>query len=230
MKLNSNTHNFEYLKRLAKNIKREQKVSHLKALTLTVQNLGFRNWKHFLNESKAKRIISASSTNNTLKKTIKLKEHDPYRKLLVGAVNKLLIENRITLNSMDVDEENERGYIFCKLFGNNSIVIWRNIGYGELHISLWWKYNHEKHPQANLDGNRKERFISAEPLAKRYHYPKFVGVVANCWLERRNGKYIQGVNREGILISYTRKGELKHLKELPILKPKGYEISGNFHI
>ena len=222
MKLSSNKHNIEYIKRLAKNIKKEQNLSHNQALNLTVKKLGFNNWKHFLKES------GKSNNNLSPKEPIEGEIRDPYRNLLVASVNKLIEQNYISLNLEGVNEENEVGHIICEIFGYNSVIIWRNIGFGELHISIWWKYNHNNHPQANLKGNQKENFNLSQPLANRNHYPKFVGVVASCWLERKQGKYIQGVNRESIFDVYTRKGELEHLKELPIIKPKGYEISGPF--
>lgn len=228
MKLSSKKHNIEYIKRLAKNIKKEQNLSHNQALNITVKELGFNNWKHFLNESEKSNNNLSRKVNSTPKKSTEEEIRDPYRNLLVSAVNKLIEENYISLNLEGVNEENEEGYIACKIFGYSSIIIWRNIGFGELHISIWWKYNHKNHPQANLKGNQKENFNLSQPLANRNHYSKFVGVVASCWLERKQGKYIQGVNRESIFDIYTRKGELKHLKELPIIKPKGYEISGPF--
>ncbi len=162
-----------------------------------------------------------------MKKYFENEKRNPYRNLLVGAVNALIEENHISLK-LD-KEKDEQGYIFHNLFGYNSVIIWRNIEFGELHISVWWKYNHDKHPQANLKGIEKECFGLSKPLANRSHYRKFVGVVASCWLERKKGKYIQGTNERCIFDIYTRKGELKSLKELPILKPKGYKVSGSFH-
>jgi len=117
-------------------------------------------------------------------------------------VNKLIEQNYISLNFEDVNEENEEGHIACRIFRYNSVIIWRNIGFGELHISIWWKYNHNNHPQANLKGNQKENFNLSQPLANRNQYRKFVGVTASCWLERKRGKYIQGTNRESIFDTY----------------------------
>ncbi|WP_343328391.1 hypothetical protein [Polaribacter staleyi] len=228
MKLSLNKYNIKYIKRCAKNIKREQNLPYHQALNITVEKLGFNNWKHFLNEAEKCNNNSPHKINFAPKESIEGETRDPYRNLLVGAVNKLIEQNYISLDLGDVNEENEEGHIFCKIFGYSSVIIWRNIGFGELHISIWWKYNHNNHPQVNLKGNQKENFNLSQPLAKRNHYPKFVGVVVNCWLERKKGKYIQGTNRESIFDTYTRKGELKHLKELPILKPNGYEISGPF--
>jgi hypothetical protein len=62
MKTNVNKHNVDYVKRLAKNVKREQNLSHNEALNITVKKLGFNNWKHFLNE--AEKQIKESVGNN----------------------------------------------------------------------------------------------------------------------------------------------------------------------
>lgn len=226
MKLNSNKHTAQYVKRLAKKIKKEQNIPHHQALDKAAQSIGFSNWKHFLNE--AEKVVSTSTPiNNTQSKPSGTsKKRDPYRNLLVEAINVLVENNHISLDLDEVDEYNEFGYVFHELFGYNSVISWSNIGLGELRISVWWKYNHGKHPQANLEGRAREKFLSTEPLAKRSHYRKFVGVVASCWLERDTGKYIQGKKRRGIFNTYTRKGELEALRKLKTAIPKGYKDSG----
>ena len=155
---------------------------------------------------------------------------DPYRNLLVAAINKLIEEKCISLDLEGINQLEEKGHIFLELFEHNSVILWSNRGYGELLISVWWKYDHSKHPQINLEGNYRETFSLPEPLAKKNDYRKFVGVVASCWLERKNAKHMQGKNREHITVDYTRKGELEILKELPTQKPNGYEISGPFYL
>jgi hypothetical protein len=155
---------------------------------------------------------------------------DPYRNLMVAALNKLIEENHISLAFDGTNKVNEKGHVFVELFNQNSVILWRNIGFGELQISVWWKYDHSKHPQANLEGNERENFNSAKPLARKIHYRKFVGIVASCWLERKTSKHIQGKNREHISVHYSRRGELDVLKELPAQKPIGFEISGKFFL
>jgi len=154
---------------------------------------------------------------------------DAYTNLLVAAINRLIEEKYISLDLEGVNELEEKGHVFLELFEHNSVILWSNRGFGELVISVWWKYDHSKHPQANLKGNEKETFHSTKPLADKNHYRKFVGVVASCWLERKNGNHIQGKDGKQIFDIYTRKGELEILKELPTQKPKGYEISGRFY-
>lgn len=230
MKQKINEHNVEYVKRLAKKIKREQNITHHQALEVAAVNLGFSNWKHFLRNAEENINNLSSNDNIAVKPLSEKRKNDPYRNLLVAAVNKLIEEKYISLILGNVNEEQEKGHIFLELFEHNSVIIWRNIGYGELSISVWWKYDHSKHPQANLDGSYRENFNLSKSLANKSHYRKFVGVTASCWLERMTGKYIQGKNRRGLFDIYTRKGELEILKELPLQKPKGYDISGHFHI
>ncbi len=78
MKQNVKKHNVDYVKRLAKNVKREQNISHHEALNLTVQKFGFNNWKHFLNE-----------TEKQAKESIEHKKPIPNNNLSVTDMNKL---------------------------------------------------------------------------------------------------------------------------------------------
>ncbi len=174
-------------------------------------------------ENKKNDITNEATIVKSSTESVKI---DPYRNLLIGAVNELIEREHISLEFEKNDPKQETGHIFLNFLGHNSVINWRNIGYGELRISLWWKYDHSRHPQANVEGNSKECFQTSQPLAKKQHFPNFVGVVASCWLERKDGRYIQGEKRDSIFDIYTRKGELSLLKELAIQKPNGYEISG----
>ena len=155
---------------------------------------------------------------------------DPYRNLLVAAINKLIEEKHISLAFEGTNQREDEGHVFIELFNQNSVIIWRDIGFGELQISVWWKYNNDKHPQVDLEGECKENFRLTKPLARKRFYREFVGVVVSCWLERKDSKHIQGKNREHISIHYSRRRELESLKELPEQKPKGYEVSGKFYL
>ncbi len=221
--------NLPILKRLAKKLKKEKGLAHHEALDQTAKELGFNNWKHLVSKS-----CSDDLKNSPFKKPIISKESleklqkDPYRNLLIAAINELVIHKHISLTISEEMEVNVKGYIFTTLFNENSVIIWRDIGFGELQISVWWKYDHSKHPQANLNGNYQENFNSATPLAKKVHFKKFVGVTVSCWLERKTGKYIQGENLERIFAVYTRKGEIVELKKMPYVNPIGYKASGPF--
>lgn len=229
MKQKPKEHNVEYLKRLAKTIKKQLNIPYHQALDSVAVKIGYSNWKHFLNKKGEVKITLPSKRNNTIKPLSKNGQLNPYRNLLVAAVNKLIAGKHITLDPSNVDPETENGHIFINLFGHPSVILWSNGGFDELLIAVWWKYDHSKHPQANLEGNAKENFNLREPLANKLHYKKFVGVVSSCWLERRNGKYLQGENQDYIAIIYRRKGELANLKEIPAQKPIGYKSSGPFH-
>ena len=230
MKQSSKGHNVEYLKRLAKVIKKEQGIPHHESLNVVATQYGFSNWRNFLH-SKAK-VPSKLPTKkpDLFKPQSEAIKVDPYRNLIVAALNKLVEGNYISLlpNTSNIDQES--GHIFLDLFGEPSVILWIDGGFDELIISVWWKYDHSKHPQANLEGNARENFNMAEPLADKRHYKKFVGIVTRCWLERRNGQYLQGKNRDYVSVTYTRKGELDHLKKLPIQNPLGYKSFGPFHM
>ena len=154
---------------------------------------------------------------------------NPYRKLLVLGLNEILSRGLLSLN-WNGESRDMTSHIETLIAGHNSIVSWSDVGLGEVRISVWWKYNHSEHPQAKLTGNARESFLSPSPLAKRQHYPKFVGVVCSAWLERDYGKYIQGEGNKGLLEIYTRKNELEYLKRLPNPIPNGFKPEGPFHM
>lgn len=234
--MKSKNHNIDYLKRKAKNIKKTQGISHYEALNILAKNDGFLNWKSLVSSSKnstSNKHLKRVSKNKFGITTSKSKTHhkiDPYRNLLVAATNFLLQEKLISLEYNKEIERSESGHIITTLFNYTTVIIWSNIGYGELSVSVWRKYNHDNHPQANLKGNAKERFSTLSPLAKRQHYKKFVGVVASCWLERVEGKFLQGKNRKHIFNIYTRRTDKQELENLPIQTPNGYESEGTYYI
>lgn len=154
---------------------------------------------------------------------------NPYRKLMVLGLNELLSRKLLSLE-WDGKSNEDTAHIEATIAGHNAIIAWSGIGFGEVRISVWWKYDHSKHPQANLTGNSRESFSCSSPLAKRQHYPKFVGVVCSAWLERQEGKYLQGEGSHSLIEKYTRKGELEYLKQLPNPAPLGYESEGRFHM
>lgn len=217
-----NGHTGDFIKRQAKKIKKQENLSYVQALDKASINAGFKNWKHFLNASKNLEQGISQTKPATIQKV------NPHRNLLISAINTLLDKRIISLNGKSSDSEN--GHIFVELFGYPSVILWQDIGFDELRISVWWKYNHELHPQANLTGNARENFNGSSPLANRIHYKKFVGVVASGWLERNTGKYLQGKNREAIFDVYTRKGEKEELEKQSLQKPKAFGIEGKVHI
>jgi hypothetical protein len=234
-----NGHTAAYLKRKAKNIKKLQQVPHAKALDLAAASVGFSNWKDFINrsEAEAKRrnraapLPKISQVDSRRVDQAGSGEMNPYRKLLIAATNELLNRGLITLQGKEgLYPHVDKGHVFVDLFGYPSVVLWDDIGFEELRISVWWKYDHSLHPQANLTGNTRESFSQSLPLASRLLYKKFVGVTVSCWLERRTGKHLQGKNQEGLFNIYTRKQEKAQLKNLPFPTPEGFKAEGKFFI
>lgn len=154
---------------------------------------------------------------------------DELRKLLVLGTNDLLERGLIELEGPSTSNHDDGGHVHTTIAGEPSVVMWSNIGHEELRISVWWKYKHELHPQKDMEGNYRESFSCSLPLAKGSKFPKFVGVCASGWLERKVGKYLQGKKREGIFDTYIRRGELAELKKLPLPEPKGFAPQGKFH-
>jgi len=153
---------------------------------------------------------------------------NPYRKLLVLGLNELIDQEKISLDYKST-QDNSSGHVKATIAGHDSIIIWNDVGHGELRFNVWWKYVHSKHPQANLTGSNREDFNGDMPLSNPKNYKNFVGVTCGAWLERQQGCHIQGKGNTHILGKYTRKGELALLKALPNPKANGYEIEGRFY-
>jgi len=147
------------------------------------------------------------------------------------AVNELLKQGCITLDCPNDAKliESEHGHIKVELAGFESIVLWRNIGYGELSVSVWWNYDHSKHPQAEMDGAYREGFTSDRPLTKKSKYPDFVGAVISGYLERKDGKYLMGKDTNFLTRTYLRNDMIDHLKNLPTPNPDRYLSEGRIH-
>lgn len=181
---------------------------------------GFHTWDNFL---RAQEGIGSPPVLNPLAGAPVPTDMNPHRKLMVLALNELLARGLVSLSGRDEDH----GHLITELAGESSVVIWHGISGDELTLAVWWKYDHTRHPQANLEGNYREEFLTTEPLAKQQHYPKFVGVTVSGWLERKTGKYLQGSGRDH-LMTYTRRGERKVLETLPNPVPLGYSTEGRF--
>lgn len=153
------------------------------------------------------------------------------RRLLIIGINEAVKQGRLQLGyrGLGITSSDDNGYIETEILGHKSIVRWSDGGHGELQVAVWWKYDHSRHPQANLTGPHQERFQFQKPLANPVHFPKFVGVIVGVWLERENGPYLQGYGRD-YLETYIRRGERSAIEELPEIKPHGYKAEGPFHI
>lgn len=229
-------HTVAFLKRQAKNLKKKQGILYLTALDQVAVKAGFTNWNNFVNLLNAETADSRSNLSGgkepprlNLTQNQQASAINPYKKLLIAALNELLNRKLVSLTAPD-DSVDEKGHVFLEIFGYPSVVMWDDIGFEELRISVWWKYDQTLHPQANLTGNAKESFSCASPLANKVHYNKFVGVTASGWLERKAGKYLQGKGNRGIFEIYTRKGEKAELEKIVAPAPNGFDIEGPLHM
>ena len=181
--------------------------------------------------------------NKVLAKARSLKEYpgtqDPHRNLLVLATNYLIRQSLISLEAPnDYDERRrdpsreglERGHVNTVLAGKKSVINWNDVGFEEFRISVWWDYDHSKHPQANHEGSYRERFVTASPLAKRKKFKDFVGVVCSGWFERKEGKYLQGRGKTNLHEIYTRQRNAELLRAIPKTKCLGFSAEGPFHL
>lgn len=148
------------------------------------------------------------------------------RNLLVAATNKLIEEGHVRLDSTPV----QNGYIITELFGRTSAILFQDIGFDEVRISVWWDYNHDTHPQAKLSGSSREEFTTSSPLAKKSAYPKFVSAVVSGWFERKEGFYLQGKGSNSLFDTYVKTTAKPVLASLPRATPNGFKSEGKFHI
>lgn len=233
MKKNSASHTDGQLKRQAKKIKKEQNITHTQALDIVAREAGFSNFKNFQNSQLKKSVLkkeNAAQVPQEIFQPVLSKILNPYRNLLVAGVNYLIKNELITLeDSTTQNKRHNQEYVITEIFGFPSVVKWRDIGFGELEISIWWKYDHSRHPQAELEGNRRENFNSTTPLARKELYKNFVGITASGWLERKEGKHLMGKDKERLVGIYTRKGEKSALEKMPMQVPLGFDAEGKFY-
>lgn len=151
----------------------------------------------------------------------------PLRNLLVIATNHLVKNGHIHLDSAN-DEGEPKGHTFTEIGGKKTVIIWQGITCEEIRISVWWDYNHDKHPQANLTGPHKETFQTSRPLAKSQHYPKFIGAMVSGWLERKTNKHLQGYGNKNLFEKYVRRTSKDELEAIPKAKAIGFNDSGKY--
>ncbi len=85
MKRKSNGHTDDYLKRQAKDIQKQEKISYLQALEKAAKNAGFNNWNHFINSSKSDVTPSKEKVDNLNQPDYgESNAINPYRNLLVA--------------------------------------------------------------------------------------------------------------------------------------------------
>lgn len=211
------TLNLDKLKRQARAARRSAGTPITHYLNDVARQHGYHTWDNLVRAQNAPLPQAPGSTA-----TIATNMH-PYRKLMVLGLNAALDAGMVSLDGKDEPYR----HLITQLAGETSVVRWHGISGDELSLAVWWKYDHSRHPQANLEGNARERFHFDEPLAKRQHFPRFVGVVVGGWLERQTARHLQGHGGQH-LTTYTRRGERQALEALPNPVPRGYLVEGRF--
>lgn len=136
-----------------------------------------------------------------------------YRNLMVYAVNAALSTGRLSLNPEDDRPEDrdprgtespasERQFVGI-IAGKQSIVEWSHHGWDEVSIRLRWDLCDNKH------GCR---------------------AILRCWLERRNGKHLQGHKTATVGRDYVCRSAVRDIKSLDVAIPNGYEAGGRFYL
>jgi hypothetical protein len=114
------SHSADYIKRQAKSIKKKEGITHVQALDKSAVLCGYHNWAHFKNSNKVE--STSAQLNNSQPNTM-----NPYRKLLVAGVNKLLSENLISLDTKNKDYS-ESGHLISEVFGYTTAILWGTYG------------------------------------------------------------------------------------------------------
>ncbi|HGC8063920.1 TPA: hypothetical protein ACI1IR_001177 [Yersinia enterocolitica] len=144
--------------------------------------------------------------------------------LIVIALNEAIKLGRIDLNGTSGKPDEQKHAHFTMIIGGKQTVVnWFDMGADELRFSVWWDYDHSKHPQ-----QRSEKYQCSKPIAKSTKLVGFIGACASCWLERQTGKYIMGKNGDHLFETYIRRSSAIALNSLPPEQPIGYKVSGRY--
>lgn len=146
-------------------------------------------------------------------------------KLLISAINILQERSLISWSPTHLLPP-QHGHIIVEVAGEPTAIIWHDAGYGELSISVWWKFDYNAYVRR---GPMIANFAATLPAASRKRYPQFVGATASVWLERKNGTFTQGEPAR-LFDVYTRKGLEEELDALPWEEPRGFKISGDYYL
>ncbi|NIF20590.1 hypothetical protein [Candidatus Pantoea multigeneris] len=148
------------------------------------------------------------------------------RNLLVHATNHLVVNGLINLDS-GKDEGEPSGHAVAEIGGKLAVINWSGVGHGEIRISVWWDYVHEKYPRTNLHRFYKENFQESKPVVKSHHHPKFIGAMVSGWLGRGANKHLIGKKDLGLFDMYVRRDTRISLESLPEAKGIGFDAFGN---
>jgi hypothetical protein len=130
------------------------------------------------------------------------------RNLLTEAINHTIKEKKVDLYSLNDIE----GQCKCKIFDTLSFIEWRGIDHGEIRFTIYWGID-QKSTQAN-----KLQLLNGEILS-------FLAS-ASGWLERKDGKWLQGIHNESITNSFCTSDAKKELAIQPKILGLGFKKSG----
>ncbi len=108
--------------------------------------------------------------------------------LVVAAINMLIDRSLITWSPIHLLPP-EHGHIVVELAGQPSAIVWHDVGYGELSISVWWKFDYEVYSRL---ASSITNFATTRPAVSRAKYSQFVGATASIWFERKDGFLSRG--------------------------------------
>ena len=146
----------------------------------------------------------------------------PLRRLAAHGLNFLLERGLVSATPGD----DEVGHVAARIADRASMVLWRDVGCGELRLSVWWDLDLARHPQAS--GHSREPFTCASPFARRGCFPSFIGATVSCWVERRAGFWLQGKGSNSLFERYTRRSSRAALHAVPDPTPLGFKAEGRF--
>src|SRR5690554_1222835 len=115
--------------------------------------------------------------------------HRGHLRLVIAPIN-FLLDRSLIERVPNSAAPPEHGHTITNLAGHPAAIVWHDAGYGELSISVWWKFDVDAYLRRR--SAKMAPFIATVPIASRKRYPLFVGATVSVWLERKDGLFIQG--------------------------------------
>lgn len=149
-------------------------------------------------------------------------------KVMVSALNEIISKGCIDLDgkSQTEDTDKQTGYIETVIFDKPTIINWKDAGYDELRISVWWDYTPELIPERKKYALSLCNQLTPKPQANARYYRYILGACGSCYLERRTGKFIIGDENNQFFDMYVREDSERLLKNAELAEPKGYQTHG----
>ena len=131
------------------------------------------------------------------------------RDLVSAAINYLIDRNLLALDRLDDTE----GSIDTQLLGKVTKIQWAGIGFGEIRVTVWW-------------GLKQKCIAGSTTLPLNKNLRDAIDVCCSAWIERQNGKWLQGYGSEGIFDTYCARSSEKDLQNIPDIEPVGFLKEG----